>query len=431
MAYKVPRVSPSALAATEQCPRFRPDGKDNDAAIDGTLFHETMEDLVVNHKPEAWAEVVASKDLSPDLRNLVLTAMAEVKDLAFAPENVSSPKGFAVYPNFRLRMRGGKPRVAPLKPGVYPECEVDRGQNRHGYIDLMVVTPEGLVFIVDYKSNRSSKDFSLQLAAYACDVNRLCPAHDSFVCRIVAPRLGDEDQLRLELSPSDLEAYRKRIERIEERADRSANDDHVPGKPGDACQYCHWQGVCKYQAEDATAIVAYDPSVNRLVQRGFYAGETITPETFRSPATPAQRGLRRALLKNLEAMIDAMKDGDKEWVRLNPEIPVPGWKVSFAKGRSILDKTRMPDVRKALMSRFGFTSEELAEVSVVDTKLLEENLVAVCGYTKKAAAEEVKRCLEPFSAAGAPVLRWTQEREPASEVDAEFVDVKPQEAIGN
>lgn len=430
MAYKVPRISPSALAATEQCPRFRPDGKDNDAAIDGTLFHETMEDLVVNHKPETWAEVLASRSLSPDLRNLALTAAEAVKDLAFAPEYVSDPK-FGVYPNFRLRMRGGKPRVAPLKPGAYPECEVDRGQNRHGYIDLMVVTPEGLVFIVDYKSVRAAHDYSLQLAAYACDVNRLCPAHDTFVCQIIAPRLGDEDQLRLELGPSGLEAYRTRISAIEERADRSANDERVPGHPGDACQYCHWCGMCKYQAEDTTAIVAYDPTASRLVQRGFYAGETITPETFRSPATPAQRGLRRALLKNLEAMIDAMKEGDKEWVRLNPGSAVPGWKVSFAKGHSILDKSRMPDVRRALMSRFGFSTEDIAEVSVVDAKLLEENLVAVSGYTKKAAAEEVKRCLEPFSAAGQPVLRWTQERDPASDADAEFVDVKPQEAIGN
>jgi hypothetical protein len=436
--YKVPRVSPSALAATEQCPRFRPDGKDNDASIDGTLFHETMEELVVHHPPETWPEVIAKMELSPDLRSLVLSASATVKDLAFAPEYTAVPAGrnalppsFQVYPNFRLRMRGGKPRVAPLKPGVYPECEVDRGQNRHGYIDLMVVTPEGLVFILDYKSNRASKNFRLQLAAYACDVNRLCPAHDSFVCIIIAPRLGEEDQLRMELGPSDLAVFRRRIERIEELADRSANDDEIPGHPCDACQYCHWAGICKFQAEDAVAVARYEPTVARLVQRGIYAGEPLTPETFRAPATPAQRGLRRAVLKNLEAMIDAMKDGDKEWVRLNPTTEVPGWKVSFAKGRSVLDKTRMKDIRQAIMSRFGFTPEELADVSVVDAKLLEENLVTVCGYAKKAAAEEVKRCLEPFSAAGSPVLRWTQVRDPASDVDAEFVDVTPREAIGN
>lgn len=429
--YKVPRVSPSALAATEQCPRFRPDGKDNDASIDGTLFHETMERLVTEFNPDTWPAEIAKMDLSPDLRSLVVAASASVKDLAFAPEYVSNLRGFGIFPNFRLRMRGGKPRVAPLKPGVYPECEVDRGQNRHGYIDLMVVTPEGLVFILDYKSNRASKDFRLQLAAYACDVNRLCPAHDSFVCIVIAPRLDEEDQLRMELGPADLDAYRRRIGRIEELADRSANDDGIPGRPCDACQYCHWAGICKFQAEDAAAVVQYEPTVARLVQRGIYAGEPLTPETFRSPATPAQRGLRRAVLKNLEAMIDAMKDGDREWVRLNPATEIPGWKVSFARGRSVLDKTRMKEIRQAVMSRFGFTPEELADVSTVDTKLLEENLVTVCGYAKKAAAEEVKRCLEPFSAAGSPVLRWTQVRDPASDVDAEFVDVTPKEAIGN
>lgn len=431
MAYNVQKVSPSALAATEECPRFRPDGEENDAAIDGTLFHETMEDLVTGHRPETWAEVVAAKSLSPDLRNLVVIASEAVKDLAFAPENVSSPKGFGVYPNHRLRMRGGKPRATPLRPGVYPECEVDRGQGRHGYIDLLVVTPEGLAFIIDYKTNRNAKDFSLQLAAYACDVNRLCPAHDSFVCQVIAPRLADEDQLRMELGPRELAGYRKRIAAIEERADRSANDDSVVGKPGSACQYCHWKGRCKYQATDAAAVVAYSPSTSRLVQRGFYKGETVSPETFYAPATPKQRGLRRALLKDLEAMAKVMKESDKDWASANPGKTVPGWKLAFVKGRSSIDKTRMPDIRRALMQKFGFSAEELADVSVVDTDLLKESLVAVNGYTKKAADDEVKRCLEPFSVVGAASLRWTQEKDPEADVDADFVDVKPKEAIGD
>ena len=430
MAYKVAKVSPSALAATERCPRFQPDGRDNDASLDGTAFHAVMEALV-QLPPDEWAKAVAEMpDLTPDLRGLVLEAAEAVKPVAFPPEALASPK-YRVYPNARLRMRNGRPRVSPLAPGVYPEVEVDRGQGRHGYIDLMVVTPEGLVFIVDYKSNRVAKDFRLQLAAYACDVNRLCSAHDSFVCVVIAPRLGDEDQLRMELGPADLQSYRARIARIEERADRSANDDNVPGCPGDSCQYCHWSGICKYQAADAVAVVDYVPAASRLVSRGFYAGERITPETFRSPANPRQRGLRRALLKNLEAMIEAMKDGDKEWVRLNPGTEVPGWRVSFAAGRSTVDKSKTADIRAALMSRFGLSPEEVLEVSVVDTSLLEADLNRKCGYSKKAAAEEVKRCLAPFSKPGSPVLRWTQEKDPASEVDAEFVDVKPKEAIGN
>lgn len=429
--YKIRRVSPSSLAATEKCPRFRPDGKDNAASLDGTAFHAAMEALVQLPSGE-WAKAVAEMaDLTPDLRGLVLEAAEAVKPIAFPPEALAAPDKYKVYPNARLRLRGGKPRVSPLAAGVYPEVEVDRGDGAHGYIDLMAVTPEGLVYVVDYKSNRVSKDFRLQLAAYACDVNRLCPAHDTFVCVVIAPRLGDEDQLRMELGPADLEAYRKRIKEIEFRADWSANDDSIPGCPGEQCQFCRYNGKCKYQAADAVAVVDYVPAASRLVSRGFYAGERITPETFRSPANPRQRGLRRALLKNLEAMIEAMKDGDKEWVRLNPGTEVPGWRVSFAAGKSTVDKSKMAGVRAALMSRFGLSPEEVLEVSVVDTSLLEADLNRKCGYSKKAAAEEVKRCLAPFSKPGSPVLRWTQEKDPASEVDAEFVDVKPKEAIGN
>lgn len=423
--YKIPRVSPSALRATGQCPRFRPDGKDNDAAIEGTLVHELAEQMVVLRPKAEWGDpFVQTVNASDGVK-------AMLKYIAEAYRGIVQEEKPPVFPNMRLRLRGGAPRKTRLRPGLYPECEVERGQGSHGYIDLLYITPEGLVYVIDLKTNRAEKDFSLQLAAYACDVNRLCPAHDTFVCQIIAPRLDDDAQLRLELGPEGLEGYRKRIAEIERRADWSSNDDSIPGCPGDQCQYCRYNGSCKYQAEDAAAVVSYDPSAVRLVQRGFYAGERITPETFRSPATPAQRGLRRALLKNLEAMIEAMKEGDKEWVRLNPSTAVPGWKVSFAKGRSSLDKSRMREVREAIMSRFGLSPEELADVSTVDAKLLEASLVEVSGYTKKAAADEVKRCLEPYSTPGAPVLRWTQERDPASDVDAEFVDAKPKEAIGN
>lgn len=423
MSYHAPIISPSALAATEHCPRFRPADKENDAAIEGTLVHEAAESLVQQPR-ETWDSFIAGLDVSDGVR-------AMLRCIAEAYRGLIQESECPVFANFRLRMRGGVPRKSRLRPGLYPECEVERGPGRHGFIDLMYVTPEGLVYIIDLKTNRVEKDFSLQLAAYACDVNRLCPVHDAFVCQIIAPRLDDEAQMRLELSPDDLRQYRARIAEIERKADWSSNDDSIPGRPGDQCQYCRYSGICKFQAEDAVAVVRYEPTVARLVQRGIYAGEPLTSETFRSPATPAQRGLRRAVLKSLEAMIDAMKDGDKEWVRLNPTTEVPGWKVSFAKGRSVLDKTRMKEIRQAIMSRFGFTPEELADVSTVDAKLLEENLVTVCGYTKKAAAEEVKRCLEPFSAAGSPVLRWTQVRDLASDVDAEFVDVTPKETIGN
>lgn len=421
MAYKVQRISPSALAATEMCPRFRPDGKENDAAIDGTLMHEFAEQLV-QVQPGRWTEWIATRDASPEMKGMLEEIVAAI--LPIIPEGT-----FSVYPDRRLRLRGGKPRKSPLAPGLYPECEVERGGGRHGYIDLMVVTREGLVYIVDYKSNRVEKDFSLQLAAYACEVNRLCPAHESFICQIVAPRLDDDAQLRLELGPDELMTWAVRIAEIEEIADRSANDDTIAGVPCGACEYCHWNGRCKYQATATMAVaeaadrdqVVVSPKTMKttLVQAlpnlvgpgGPYEGEPVTSQTFLAPATPRQRGLRRACMKFLETFIDAAKEDDRTWVQQLPPDrqadAVPGFSISTVKGRSSVDTSRTAEIREAVMSRFHMGIEEVFEVSSVDTKMLAEVLVRD-GMSKKRADEEIKKCLEPFMTQGAPSVRWTQ-----------------------
>ena len=419
MAYKVQKVSPSALAATELCPRFRPDGRENDAAVDGTLMHEFAEQMVALPRDQ-WDAWVATREASPDMKGMLEEIAADLRTIV--------TEDLPVFPEFRLRMRGGKPRKSPLKPGLYPECEVERGGGRHGYIDLMVVSPEGVVHIVDYKSSRVEHDFSLQLAAYACEVNRLCPAHGRFICQIVAPRLDDEAQLRMELGEAELAAWARRIEAIEERADRSANDDSIPGVPCDACQYCHWQGHCRYQAaatqavaeavhENQVAVTATGrtsvvQSLASLVGPGGpYEGEAVTSQTFLAPATPAQRGLRRACMKFLETFVAAAKEDDRTWVgQFPPESQatlVPGFSISTVRGRSSVDPSRTADIREAVMSRFNMNIEEVFEVSSVDVKALAERLV-VDGWTKKKADEEIKKCLEPFTTTGAPVVRWTQ-----------------------
>ena len=417
--YKVQKVSPSALAATEQCPRFRPDGKENDAAVDGTLMHEFAEQMVSVPRSQ-WDGWIATRVASPDMKGMLEEIASSLKTILV--------EELPVFPNFRLRPIRGKPRKSPLKPGLYPECEVDRGGGRHGYIDLMVVTPEGLVYIVDYKSNRVEKDFSLQLAAYACEVNRLCPAHDSFICQIVAPRLEDEAQLRMELGPGDLAAWAQRIERIEMTADQSANDDSIAGVPCDACQYCHWNGFCKYQSAAVQAVaeaanedqvtVAPKTGKTTIVQSlanligpgGPYEGELVTSQTFLNPATPKQRGLRRACMKFLETFIKAAKEDDATWAaQFPPERQatlVPGFSISTVKGRSSVDTMRTADIREAVMSRFHMNIEEVFEISSVDLNLLAETLVRD-GLSKKKADEEIKKCLEPFMVQGAPSVRWT------------------------
>lgn len=440
MAYKIARISPSALAATEYCPRFRPDGEDSQAGIDGTMFHEAMEKMITEAPRSQWSNWVAlHPELGPQILGLVEQATETLLTIVI--------EDLQVYPNFRLRMRSGKPRKSPLKPGLYPELELERGQGRHGYIDLMVVTPEGLVYIIDWKSNRVGKDFSWQLGAYAVDVNDLCTAHDSFVCMIVAPRLDEDEQLRMEISSNELTMLRERIARIEKRADDSANDDSIPGCPGDQCEHCHWKGRCKYQAASALAIseavptdfktitektrkVSVVPSLASLVgPGGLYEGEVVDSTTFSNPSTPKQRGLRRACLKFLEVLVNAAKEDDKKWAKqyTNEQLAtiIPGFSVSRRNGRGSFDSSKVAEVREKVMSEFGLSIEDVFEVSVVDKELLKSSLVIAHGFTKKHADEEVKKIFEPFTTPGAPTLFWTMKSTPKqTAIDADFVDVK-------
>ena len=423
MAYKLRRVSPSSLAMTEHCPRFRPDGLENNAAIDGTLLHEYAEQMVSLPKDQ-WDGWIATRNASPDMKGM-LEVIAETYR-AIITEDME------VFRDYRLRMRGGKPRKSPLKPGLYPECEVDRGDGAHGFIDLMYVTTEGLVYIIDLKSNRSEKDFSLQLAAYACDVNRLCPAHENFICQIVAPRLDDKAQLKMELGMDDLTKWRERIAHIEEVADRSANDDTIPGRPCEACQYCHWRSCgCKYMAAATQAVaetvdedlvlVSAKTGRTTIVQalpnlvgrNGPYAGEAVTAQTFLNPPTPAQRGLRRACLKFLETFIEAAKKDDASWAAQFTDDQlknlVPGFSVSRRRGRGSVDTGRMPEIREAVMGQLGLSIEDVFDVSVIDKKQLAESLVnAGAAKSRKEADEKVEKIYAPFTSVGAPTLFWTQ-----------------------
>lgn len=420
MAYKVQKVSPSALAATELCPRFRPDGKDSAASIDGTLMHEFAEAMISVPKADR-ATWIASQMASLEMKAMLGQIADELAVLV--------PEELPVYANFRLRPVRGKPRKSPLKPGLYPECEVDRGGGRHGYMDLMAVTAEGLVYILDYKSNRVEKDFSLQLGAYACDVNRLAPAHSRFVCRIIAPRLGDDAQQELQLGPAELKAFNDRIAAIEKRADRSANDDSIPGVPCDSCQYCHWNGSCRYQSNASLAVaetcttdlttvsprqrkVTVVQALSSLVGPGGpYEGEAVDSTTFLNPSTPRQRGLRRACLKFLETAIAAAKDQDAKWAADVPadmlKTAVPGFSISYVKGRPHFAEGMETEANETLAARFGLTPEELRAVSAIDRARLSGLLVSTRGLSEKKADEEIRKCLEPYMVQGAPSVRWT------------------------
>lgn len=404
MSYRIPKISPSALAATEHCPRFRPDGKENDAAQEGTALHECLENLV-SVPVDQWPSWIKTRPVSPDHKGLLEEAASQLQVILMGWDD------FQVFRDFRLRMRNKQPRKTKLRPGLYPECEIERDKHRHGFIDLMIVKPDGMITIIDWKFVRQEgHDYTLQLGAYACDVNRLCPAHTEFECRIVAPRLPSESVETHLWGAEDLAELRKRIAAIELRADESANDDSINGCPNDACQYCHWAGRCKYQAQAALQVAVHLDVISMITRGTEYEDEVLSRQTFMKPATPTQRGLRRVFVKFLKSVVEQWTEDDKTWTAANRGVRVPGWKIGWRAGRASLDKTRMSDIRAALISKLGMSSNDVELVSAVDVSLLKDFLVQNLGYSEKEATKKVQEALDEFMTVGGSYTVWTQDK---------------------
>lgn len=409
MAYKVQTVSPSALSATELCPRYRPNGEDNDAATEGTLLHECLEHLV-EQPADLWDSWITTQEVSVEHKGLLEEAAAQIKSII--------EPGMQVYTDKQLkpRYRKGKLLRQKLQPGLYPELEVETAKGRHGYIDLLVMLSSGVAVIVDYKFERKEKTHDLQLARYAMCVFDYLPSVIGIEARIIAPRIhGDEIEKYL-WSREDIDVYRQRITDIEVRADQSANDPSIAGHPSDACTYCHWSGKCPYQANATLSVVgALDVARSVMIPNGPYAGEELTLQTFTDPATVEQRGLRRAFVKFLTAAIKKWTDDDKAWAdkTRDPDtgirlVDVPGWNIGWNSGRATLDRSRESEIHQAIMSAFNMSIDELFELCEVQESKLVEDVIRHSGCTDAEAKERVARVLDQFKVKGGGYPVWTQ-----------------------
>ena len=430
MAYKPMTVSPSSLAAVEKCPRFRPSGEETEASADGTLFHEHMEAICQLPRGQ-WDDYVEKTEMSNDMRWLVRASVRELGSLLL--------EDLPPVPDFRIKYRkGGQPflKTKRLKPGVYTECEVELGGGRHGYIDLMIVPEDGPVYIVDWKSSRNDHDYTLQIVRYAVAVNDLCAQHLDFICCVVAPRLGEESQLRLPVGPTELADMRRRVAEIEARADQSANDDTVPGCPSEACAFCHWSGMCKYQGQyvEGAKPLADSTEALAVAERNLEAASTDNDKkkaktifnsvnAFRAltgpgavydgvrltlqPQTPAERGLRRLVLKTLDDIFEAVKKDDARWIAQNPgTVELPGYKIQTQRGKAVVPPENAAEMRKAFVAKYGLTDDEVLECSEFSTSLLVDLLVDKRGMKKTPAKAEVDKVKEPFTVRGAEVVKW-------------------------
>lgn len=447
MAYKPMVVSPSSLGYVEKCPRFRSSGEDNAASEDGTLYHEHMESLCKLPR-EKWDEYIDGAQMSNDMKWLVRESVRELGSLLM--------EKLDPVPDFRIKRRrdGVFLKTKRLKPGIYTECEVELGGGRHGYIDLMIVPVDGPNIIIDWKSSRNDHDYTLQIMRYALAVHDLCPQHSEFVCCVVAPRLSEECQLRLPVGKPDLDAFRERVAAIEERADRSANDDTVCGCPSDACSFCHWSGRCKYQGQYVDgakpllegggsmqlAVANLDAAVTENQEKD--AKATISSmDTFRKltapgsvfegvrltllPQTPGERGLRRLVLKTMADIFDAVKKDDARWIAEHPgTIALPGYKIQTQRGKPSVPPENEADMRAAFTAKFALDADEILACSTLSTTKLENLLVETRGIGKTAAKTEVAKIKEPYTVRGANVVKWVaNEKSKAlevSKVDKEF-----------
>lgn len=413
MAYRRPVVSPSALAATELCPRFRPDGKDNDAAAEGTMLHECLEHMI-EVPPEQWDSWITTRELNEEHKGLLNEAATQLRTIIEPGMQTFTDK--KLKPRYRL----GKEIRQRLKPGLYPELEVETAPGRHGYIDLLVMLSSGIAVVVDYKFERQGKIHDLQLAKYCICLKRYLPDVTGFEARIIAPRIqGDEIEKYL-WADTDLAEYALRIDTIEELADRSANDFSIAGCPSQACQYCHSNGRCPYQAGGVMEVANTMNVVSDImVPNGPFAGEVLSRDTFTRPATLAQRGLRRACIAFLEASIKTWKDDDKQWsseryddTKRSYAVDVPGWTLSWNKGKSTLDRTRESEIHQTVMAELNMPLEDVLMLCELNESKLVEDVVTHFGLTDKEAKERVAKMLDRFKVRGAGYPVWRQKGKP-------------------
>lgn len=430
MSYKPAVVSPSSLAAVEKCPRFKPSGEESAASADGSIYHEHMESILQLPR-DKWDEYAEKTEMSNDMRWLVRASVRELSSLLLEP--------LPTVKDYRLRFkRNGQPflKTKRLKPGVYTECEVELGGARHGYIDVMIVPEDGPVYIIDWKSSHNEHDYTLQITRYALAVNTLCPLHDAFICCIVAPRLGEDAQLRLPIGKEELDIVRNRVAEIEARADQSANDDSITGCPSDACAWCRWNARCKYQGQyvEGAAQVMEDGGPLQLAGANMDAAKTesqlkAAKTVFNSvnvfkqltapggmfegvrltlmPQSPAERGLRRLVLKTMADVFEAVKKDDARWVAQNPgTVELPGYKIQTQRGKASVPPENMEAMKKAFIAKYALDDQEVAACSEFSTSLLIDHLVDQRGMKKTATKAEVEKVKEPFTVRGAEVVKW-------------------------
>lgn len=378
-------ISPSRLAYTKACPKFRPSPFTSDAAEEGIALHSHMEKLATL-PPDQWDGYVDT--INPAVSGHVRTAVERLLPIVSL-----SPAPHAS--NAAVRLADAS---AVQEPGLYPEVQIELDRNRYGYIDLLINQGYGNYVIVDYKFVRSIGDYDLQLAAYACALKRCIPDAGTIRSVVIAPMLdeGEAEALSIVFDSKLLDGFSETIKSIGEAADSPNTNGH----PGPQCEHCKWSGKCRYQASGAAdygaaLAVAPIPSIAAIVK----------PETLDA------RAQRRDFIRAFEALIESAKADDKEFFAAHPDAELPGYKVTMMPGRTSLDKDSAASINRDLIATLSphISAADLLDVAVPDAKRLAQTLQDRTGMGDREAKKAIDEILLPYMKAGAPypVLRKT------------------------
>lgn len=396
--------SPSSLANLSLCRRFTSDEAGNAAASAGTLFHSDLEYLVTGFVPAAWEKEIAKLNRSEDHRQMLRDALAQVEPLLSLGLPVKSGQTF-MYEN----------ELSTIMPGVYVESSVelwpDDPRHKVGRIDLLIVMDDRRAIVVDWKSNTQEADFSWQLGAYACALNRLCSMKwNSIVCKVVAPNLEQHDDVLYDTAAlADME---REIVRLEEEV---ANP-FTPPCPGQTqCRYCRCARLTQCPALAETA-------ARQLPTEYVTAAKEVVdaPRILLAPQTLEERAHRRDWLSVMTLLSDFIKEDDKLYFLVHTNDSLPGFKVSTRPGNRQIDKTRLMELNKSVMDAFGLNATDyLSFVEPCKKPLLEAGTLAM--GSRKQAEEKYSEAIEPFTVRGANIV--TVRRDAARKL------VKPKEMI--
>lgn len=298
--------SPSQLRNFELCARFLPEKSDrtNEAADEGTALHAACE-----------TEVLIGLDM--EQREAVSKCLAYI-------DTLPKPEGTKDYREYRVSV----PRIT------------------RGTIDRLIIRPDGVAYLIDYKFGRNPVDLAkdnLQGQAYALGVFHKFPLVHSIAVVFLCPRQLEDDQPHV-YRRADIPTIMMRIASVKAAA-RSKTAPYTPNPS--ACARCGRKTRCPALIERAALVAqAYG---GLPAPTHFDPGSLVSPE---------DRAKAQALASVLEKWAQEVREANLRAV-LEEGAEIPGYKLAHRKGhrRVVAMMPLLEEIEKYGVTLSDFVSE--------------------------------------------------------------------------